>query len=638
MSSSVSRSKKDLPQRIIIAGYYGHQNAGDEAILQGVLRELSELGRDLEFVVISANPEAVESLHGVRSIAWTDTKELIDTIRGAALVVVGGGGLIQDYWGVDPKSFMTRRQGGITEFGSPILLAKLLGVRCMFYTVGVGPLRSEDGRLYSRILFEAADGATVRDEGSRQLLQEIGVDTEGISIASDPAFRTSFPEVDQRFHTQLEDLPGPKIGVSLRYWNFGADPEEWGPQVSLALDQVVDAVAGTVVLVPMHLSDYILEDDLKVLMKVREDMQHRDRAILAPEWLDPIQRFFVMENFDLVLGMRLHSLIACLRAGVPCVGLQYDPKVKALLSGFGIEELCIDVSKLEAGALAERMLIAYMSKTVRFREIAEELREKLVNRSASAELADFLLDAKRPAKRFPPYLVDFAINQTLNLAEAEAQSAHLNQAIRKVWGARLGSTHPFEYTQTDLGWIVLQLEKDQERMASLEKDLKITQERLDISQSELMLKKQRLNETKVQLERERRSRAETEQALHEAQMEQAKLQDELDVIRNSRGYKLLSAVWGVLWRIRDPKQAAKEFRGGVDDRTRGFRDRTIRLSERIQFAILKVLPARYRNVAFVVRSYHLKLEDNSRVTLYTDDDELFPGYEPRRRLNGKNIV
>jgi hypothetical protein len=43
-------------QTILIAGYYGYGNAGDEATLSAMLADLHGRGEDLEYIVVSGNP------------------------------------------------------------------------------------------------------------------------------------------------------------------------------------------------------------------------------------------------------------------------------------------------------------------------------------------------------------------------------------------------------------------------------------------------------------------------------------------------------------------------------------------------------------------------------------------------------
>ena len=53
---------------IVISGYYGFNNAGDEAMLTAILQALRNTFDDPEITVISGNPEATAKAFGVRAV------------------------------------------------------------------------------------------------------------------------------------------------------------------------------------------------------------------------------------------------------------------------------------------------------------------------------------------------------------------------------------------------------------------------------------------------------------------------------------------------------------------------------------------------------------------------------------------
>ena len=160
----------DAPRRILIAGYYGFGNAGDEAILAGMLADLRALRPDLEFLVASGDPAGTQADHGVQAIPRDDLQAVLTAVRESDLVILGGGGLFQDYWESVTEDLLTPRQGGLAAYLSFPVLAALLGKPAMIYAAGVGPLRTPEGRRQTRTAFELCQRATVRDAESLALL------------------------------------------------------------------------------------------------------------------------------------------------------------------------------------------------------------------------------------------------------------------------------------------------------------------------------------------------------------------------------------------------------------------------------------------------------------------------------------
>ena len=54
--------------KIVISGYYGFANAGDEAMLNAIVKSLRQAENFVELTVISGNPTATAAKHKVASI------------------------------------------------------------------------------------------------------------------------------------------------------------------------------------------------------------------------------------------------------------------------------------------------------------------------------------------------------------------------------------------------------------------------------------------------------------------------------------------------------------------------------------------------------------------------------------------
>ena len=83
---------KNNTKTILVAGYYGFGNVGDEAILSAILTDLRKQREGLEFIVISSNPEETAASHNVRSVHWKEINALMDAARECDLIILGGGG------------------------------------------------------------------------------------------------------------------------------------------------------------------------------------------------------------------------------------------------------------------------------------------------------------------------------------------------------------------------------------------------------------------------------------------------------------------------------------------------------------------------------------------------------------------
>ena len=106
-------------KEILIGGYYGGGNLGDEAILAAILQDLRNLDPSLNYSVVSWDPHLTRKEHEVGAVYWRDIEALVEASRKADLILVGGGGLFQDHWGLDPDTYLRVNHGGIFHLRQP---------------------------------------------------------------------------------------------------------------------------------------------------------------------------------------------------------------------------------------------------------------------------------------------------------------------------------------------------------------------------------------------------------------------------------------------------------------------------------------------------------------------------------------
>lgn len=306
--------------RIVVSGYYGFGNLGDEAILATIVQQL---GQRTELVVLSANPEQTEAAFGVRAVSRLDLKAIARELRGASLFLSGGGGLMQDVTGVV----------SVPYYGGLMTIARLLGVPNMVFGQGVGPLSQPMSRMLTRFAFSAAKALTVRDQASYDLLRELGIRKDRLSLTADPVLclESAPAERIDEIAASIGIEPGvPTIAVALRPWHTWY--ERQFKVLTSALTQVAVESDAQVVLLPFQLpGDERITEELRACMEYRPEGRHaRVAQLQAP--LSPAEMMGLIGRMDLVVGMRLHALIMAAASGVPALGLVYDPKVAHLCS------------------------------------------------------------------------------------------------------------------------------------------------------------------------------------------------------------------------------------------------------------------------------------------------------------------
>jgi len=333
---------------VLICGYYGFGNSGDEAILSVLIRDLNNVFDKPAITVVGGSVEEIAANHQVDAFHWTDIRRLRREAESSDLMVLGGGGLFQDQQKFDPAAILTPAHGGMSYWAGFALLSHLVNKPLAIYGAGVGPLSTEEGKRLTTVSFRAASAASVRDEESARLLGELGI--HEVPVTADPVFTMT---ADRQVGLEIlanEHIPDGEtlIAVGIRSW---AD-DGFIPGLADQLDHLIESHDARVVFVPFQTSPHRAENDPAAALRVLSEMKQRSRAAILRGTYTPEDKMAVQAAAAVVIGMRLHSVIMAATAGVPVVALAYDPKVVNTMKVLGAGEMTLGLDDLRS--LAEK--------------------------------------------------------------------------------------------------------------------------------------------------------------------------------------------------------------------------------------------------------------------------------------------
>ncbi|MDA8235334.1 MAG: polysaccharide pyruvyl transferase CsaB [Clostridia bacterium] len=351
--------------RVLISGYYGFNNAGDEAVLFSIVSTLKQLKPDVEIVVLSNDPAKTTSQHSVKAVNRWKIPEILLAVQKCDLLISGGGSLLQDVTGA--KS--------VVYYLGIVRLAKLLGKPVMFYANGVGPVTKPLTKMLINLIGNKVDTITVRDEQSLNDLREMGVNKPMARISADPALGINREVIDLNHGRELLKNLGlevhegkPILGICVREW-------EGLTEYTTKIGRVADGLAAQgwqVVLLPMH-----HPKDVEPSRRVAKVMT--SPAIVVEEEYHVKDTLAMIGNLDFLLGMRLHALVMASVMHVPFLGISYDPKVDRFLELIGLEGAGA-VQNLDEEILREKLA----EKMCKRSELREYLRTRMTELSERA--------------------------------------------------------------------------------------------------------------------------------------------------------------------------------------------------------------------------------------------------------------
>ena len=356
-----------MANRVVVSGYYGFNNLGDEAVLYSMLHALRRALPGIEVAVLSNDPPATAREHGVQAVDRWNMREVAGAIWRADLLISGGGSLLQDVTGL--KS--------LVYYLGVIWMARLFRKPVVYYAQGIGPVNTGAGRRLVGFTTRGARAVTVRDGESARDLESMGV-RRPVEVAADPVLGLRPQDIDISAGSEILGLygvvPGTGVvGVSVRPL---PGPAAWEAELAGALDTLARA-GRRVVFVPMHHpADLVSSREIAALMK--------EPSVIIGEKITVPQMLSLVANLDLLVGMRLHALIFAAVGGVLPVGIVYDPKVERFLRRIDLTPAG-KPEQIEAGALA-KMAELYLDGR-------EQLQGKVVRR-----LDELRGAAERPAQ------------------------------------------------------------------------------------------------------------------------------------------------------------------------------------------------------------------------------------------------
>lgn len=337
---------------ILISGYYGFENSGDDALLFAVLNDLKKRRPDIKTAVLSKSPKETSRIYGTKAVDRLNPFSVIFNIITSKMLISGGGTLIQDR--TSTKSLM--------YYLFIISCAHFFGKKVMLYANGIGPLKNEKNRKITAKILNKVDLITLRDEDSKKELEGLGVSRPKIALTADPAFGLECKKVSKT---------GKKACISVRE---SADAEnDFEDVIAAATDYLIEEYGYEVVFLPMQPAK-----DLKISERIMSKMKNKSSR--TGEKASPEEMLSTVSGTDLCIGMRLHSLIYAASNALPVIGLVYDPKIAGFMDYIG-QKLYTDVKGLTLGELKKAIDECEQNRD----NIVKELEAKCVELKKKAE-------------------------------------------------------------------------------------------------------------------------------------------------------------------------------------------------------------------------------------------------------------
>lgn len=343
---------------VVMSGYYGFRNAGDDAILESIRDAVRDSTDEVALTVLSNDPEETKQSYGLKAVPRFRMSAVMEALKQSDMLLFGGGSLLQD-------ATSTR---SLLYYLSVIRMARHLHKPVMLYANGIGPVKQSENRRRVKRILNQVDLVTLRDHGSAKELRDMGVTRPKVKVTADPVFYLA-PASEDRAHELLANAglqkDEPFVAVSVRGW---PETGNFVRELAKTCDYLYKAHGLRTLFLMMQ-----PDKDREITQQVRAAME--EKSYLVDEPCTPRENMAVLGQARMCLAMRLHVLIFAARMSVPSLGLVYDPKVTSYLNELDLPAAG-DVKRFDSGYAnhqADLLLADYDKVLARLKEQSARL-------------------------------------------------------------------------------------------------------------------------------------------------------------------------------------------------------------------------------------------------------------------------
>lgn len=310
-----------------IAGVYGKNNLGDEALLHAVKADVLSILPDSRIIAFCSDPQEVTRQHGIDAVSrkpFKDFRSKYKLLKQMDAFIIGGGTLLYE------QGSVIKNIKAILAFYFWPVLAKILKIKTIAYGQGLGPVNSFTMKLAVSLLPVVFDLITLRDKQSYGYLKQhtdcfitsdpVVASDSFCKVASDSADKDSYLLLAFRFPQAAErDLV-----------------EKWVQSIS-TFAKINNC---KIVLFPTQLSHNYFEDELLLDEEYATLVSHgvNPDHVSKATWSTMEEGIAQLQGARLVVSNRLHALLLAAKAGVAVVGLGGKDKIRGCLQMLGLQK------------------------------------------------------------------------------------------------------------------------------------------------------------------------------------------------------------------------------------------------------------------------------------------------------------
>ena len=306
-------------KKVLVSGYIGFNNFGDEAIFYALSTHLKNLGYDVS--ALCANQEQVSKTYDVKTYHFKKPFEILKAILNCDVLISGGGSLLQN----KTSNF------SLLYYLFIILLAKICAKKVIIFAQGIEPIIGKNYEFITKSILKLVDFITVRDEKSKKLLASWNINS---TLISDPAY------------SLVQDIEiKEKEGLIVQLRSFRGMDKELLANLARSIFKNYQG--------KVKVFSFQDEIDEKICLDFIGELKKNN---LETEFISnkPINETIeIINKAKYVISTRLHGLIIANALKSKTFAINYDEKIKTLVNELNIGS--IDILNYTASELDNKL-------------------------------------------------------------------------------------------------------------------------------------------------------------------------------------------------------------------------------------------------------------------------------------------
>jgi len=347
--------------QILIIGYYGWKNTGDDAMLYALLEHLNNQFRGVTFnVTVDSEPHVPNDVD-VNLVSPGLSMDFIMAFLMSHALILGGGTHFFDYGRKLPRILR------LTQLFLLTFAGRLTGKRVYFLGVGVERPKYWWSRFLISSTCRLASRIFVRDSSSLEVLKEMGAD--GI-LTADLSFYLKYRK--RKCERGL-------LGISaMPYFKIYADD---GSRDEVLVEEFISAISRWLELSPENRVRLFVfngrppHDDREISMRIAE-MVNDERVTLHDYRKDPAETLANVGSCGAFIAMKFHAAIFAYLNDLPTIIIEYADKNRALAEDADFPPASLlTIEDVTSGTLVDRIEDLYKHpESYKARKKADELK------------------------------------------------------------------------------------------------------------------------------------------------------------------------------------------------------------------------------------------------------------------------